>query len=64
MDYSSAVAVAVFLGLVPAAIWVAFAGHDAGFYPRLAVPVVFGVLFAVAIAGTFVVLPVIRRRLD
>lgn len=64
MRYSSAIAVAVFLGLVPAAVWVAFAGHEAGLYPRLAVPIAFGVLFALSIAVAFAVLPRVRRRLD
>jgi len=62
--YSSVLAVAVFLGLVPATVAIAFAGHRADLYPRLAAPVVFGVLFAVSIGAVFAVLPVVRRRFD
>jgi len=63
MRPSRFLAAAAFLGLVPAVIAAAHAGYRSGLYPYAAIPVVFGVLFAVAVVGLFALLPIVRRRL-
>lgn len=60
MQYSQLLAVLAFLGFVPGAIWLAYAGHDAGYYPYSAVPIAFGLAFVVGIAALFAVLPRLR----
>lgn len=55
------VASAGFLLLVPAAIWLAYVGHDHGLYPQLLIPIAFGVIVAVGAGGLFAVLPLLRR---
>lgn len=50
-----------FLLLVPAAIWLAYVGHDHGLYSQLAIPIAFGVLVALGTVLLFAVLPVLRR---
>lgn len=55
------VASAGFLLLVPAAIWLAYIGHDHGLYPQLLIPIAFGVFVALGAGGLFALLPLLRR---
>lgn len=64
MRPSQFLAVLAFLGLVPGGIWLSYAGHEAGLYPYLAVPIAFGIMFAVGATVFMAVLPSVRRRLD
>lgn len=50
-----------FLLLVPAAIWLAYVGHDIGLYPQLLIPIAFGVLVAIGAGSLFLLLPLLRR---
>lgn len=50
-----------FLLLVPGAIWLAYVGRDYGLYPRLAIPIVFGLIIAVGAVALFALLPVLKK---
>ncbi len=50
-----------FLLLVPGAIWLAYVGRDYGLYPRLVIPIVFGLIIAVGALSLFAVLPVLKK---
>lgn len=58
---SGALAALSFLLGVPATIWLAFVGHDRGLYSYNAIPVAFGLIFAVVLVALFALLPAIRR---
>lgn len=58
---SSWLASAGFLLLVPGSIWLAYVGRDHGLYPRIAIPIVFGLLVAAGIVALFAVLPALKR---
>jgi hypothetical protein len=57
---SQALAVGAFLVLVPGAIWIAYAGADAGLYPDAAVPFAFAGTVVAGLAVLAVVLPRLR----
>ena len=59
---SRVLALLAFFGLVPGTIWLAFRGHSAGLYSYQAVPIAFGVIFAVAVAAAFVLITVVADR--
>ena len=63
MRPSKLIAVLAFLGLVPASLAVAYAGSPT-FYGHSAIPVVFAVVFAVGLVGTFLIIPVLREWVD
>lgn len=50
-----------FLLLVPGSIWLAYVGRDHGLYPRIAIPIVFGLLVAAGAVVLFATLPLLRR---
>jgi hypothetical protein len=50
-----------FLLLVPGAIWLAYIGRDYGLYPRIVIPIVFGLIIAVGTVTLFAVLPVLKK---
>ena len=50
-----------FLLLVPGAIWLAYIGRDYGLYPRIVIPIVFGLIIAVGTVILFAVLPVLKK---
>ena len=54
-------ATAGFVLLVPAAIWIGYAGQGRGFYPSSLVPAVIGLVLVVGLVALFLVLPVLRR---
>jgi len=60
---SKLIAVLAFIGLVPASIAVAYAGSGQ-LYGHSAIPVVFGLVFAVGLVGTFLIIPVLREWVD
>lgn len=64
MRPSRVIALAAFFLLVPGGIVGAYAGAGAGLYPSTAIPLVFGVGFAIAISALFVLLPVVSDRFD
>ena len=50
-----------FLLLVPGAIWLAYVGRDYGLYPRIVIPIVFGLLIAFGVIVLFAVLPILKK---
>lgn len=50
-----------FLLLVPGSIWLAYVGRDHGLYPRIVIPIVFGLLVVAGSVVLFAVLPWLRR---
>lgn len=64
MRASGLLAGVAFLGLVPGAIAAAYAGYWGGLYPYAAIPLAFGVVLVVALAGLFALLPAVRRHVD
>lgn len=64
MRPSQVLAVAAYLLVVPGCIWLAYAGSRAGVYPYAAIPIAFGVAFAVATVALLAALPAVRRRLE
>lgn len=50
-----------FLLLVPGSIWLAYVGTDHGLYPRIVIPIVFGLLVAAGSIVLFAALPRLRR---
>lgn len=64
MQYSRVLAFAAFFGLVPGLIVATYLAADLGYYQSTAIPIVFGVAFALAMASLFVVLPIVKEHLD
>ena len=63
MRPSQLLAALAFLSVVPASVYLAFVGHDAGLYPYGAVPIAFGVIFALAVVVLFALLPAVKEYL-
>ena len=59
---SKALALLAFFGLVPVTIWLAFRGHGMGLYSYEAVPIAFGVIFAVSVSAYFLLITAVADR--
>ena len=59
---SRALALLAFFGLVPGTIWLAFQGYHVGLYSYQAVPIAFGVIFAVTVSACFVLITAVADR--
>lgn len=62
MDLKGLLAVVGFFGLVPGGILLAYAGYWYQLYPYQAIPLVFGLVFVVAIVGLFVLIAAVGDR--
>ena len=60
--FSGLLAALAFVGAVPGGILLAYWGHWQGYYPYVAVPLVFGGVIFAAVVVLFAALPKLRAR--